>query len=341
MGYSLTCFATTQSISLNDECVFLPILRQTTFSPISMTYEDQKVEQWGTTHSSCHPVAFWDPVGSFMRGTYDGYGRIEPSDDDVTNKRLYRFITRMFQGAPVVEQGENSSTEKAFDLQSYVLEQTPALHAHIRGGRASDRSPAAIRALLPELHKVWQHVWDFTERSRVFYPNYLRQLQPVQFAVMHTRAYDNLLEAGTAIRPCLRESIPLEKLAAMASEDFPERAKDTSILRDFYFGNSFRDKLRSVGNFGGTSYPEEADETSEACLQYGNNEISFEAFVEAVRPALEVRYVLSGLDVLNIRLQPVATGSEDPWNDIGRRFAKFIRTTSAQVSQDRRDLMNN
>jgi hypothetical protein len=92
--------------------------------------------------------------------------------------------------------------------------------------------------------------------------------------------------------------------------------------------------IEGFANFEGIRYNEE-DGLRPLFAAYADKVITEDEFFEVVQPMLDTRYIMAGLESMNLRIESVVTTGQDYENELGKAFAKFVRSTSSVVTKQR------
>lgn len=321
--FNTTCFVSGQTIAPRDPCYVLPIQQAASYNPMKISHDETRLEVSGVAHTTCYPHCFWEAAGSFLAGTYDDYGQVALDDTPANNLRLTEFARTLLEETFVVEVGENEVHEVPVDFKAFMQENTPELYLMLTN------QPTTETDWHEQLITVWEHYEEVSCEYRVFVADYDGRPRQLVHAVIHKAAFDKLVDlAGgvesqrklvTAALDKCRKYLGNEKSAWMA-------------------GDSFASGLRYVGCREGHLFSDEFPVFAELLERLGKKEFDEDTFFTKVKPWLDARYVMEGLDTLNVKLSPMVYASQDYSNEIGRDFAKFVSEVALEVTAFRREL---
>ncbi len=342
-SFNTSCFASNQTIASGDACLVLPIRQKSTYQAVKLTWEGVKQKLPGLTSSTCYATAFWRPVGHFMTARYDDYGCVELEDTPANRLRMGQFLGYCLRRTAAAAQGENKYHDHAYDLAASMAKETPELLDWLQG-----RPSTAAGALLwAQSVQAWDYIWKVASSHRLFgvAVHGDSELRPVQFAVIHRAAYDRLVTLAEGLEHFdngpmgLRDMFDRNlanarsKLLANYATTLPGKLSASALS---CFERSFLDEeLRYIGCPEGMSYPDEQLYMRSALEPFTAGALSVDGLFEQLKPWFEARYAFSGLEVLNLKLQPLVYNGQDYNNEVGREYAKFVRSTSAAVTRGR------
>lgn len=357
-SFNTTCFVTRQTIAPGDACRVVPILQKKSFKPVKMQFKDQSYERYGATDSTCYPDAFWGPAGDFIEAKYYDYGQVEVLDMPKNRLLMFEFFLDLLENAPVVEQGENQYHDVPFDFNRFMADKAPKLKQ-----RLDDKNFEGFHedpAVFEDLVTLWNYTWDAAHEHRLFHAKSARDPRPMQFAVMHEAAFQALIAQTAAHTTWQGESLEqmafLTRSLAKAKDEAEEvvASMRTEILKpdlpadqrpaleeavasqlEFSFIQNLRDAIFGLSN----SFDRMSMSDYRQIRQVGKDYLRGTATVEDVKRRLQhmldARYVMSGLEELNLHFSPVMYASQDYNNSIGRAYLKLVTDVSTHVSAAR------
>jgi hypothetical protein len=346
-SFNTACFASRQIIATGDSCLVMPIIQQSSYEPVSLTYGEAQASLHGVCNSVCYPTRFWKPIGAFFEAKYYDYGRVTLDDTSLNRFKLNEFIREALQYTPVVQQGSNEYHDVAYDLQKFMAEQTPELLKYLTTPRGEPRPEFQPDLFFSQGVSCWNYLWDVAQEHRMFWRNYKGVLRPMNFSIMHRAAFDALVARtnswvgwdkqpyemrGYFDRALAGAKAKLEELAPVVTEGTKEQQQ--RALQHFAF-DDFREAMRRVGGSEGMSYPGEGTITRAALDGYLSGQLTDDKLFEMFKPWLEVRYACASLEALNLHFEPIVYASQDYNNEIGESYANFVSEVSKTVSRGR------
>ena len=334
--FNLTCFASQQTIAPGDKCQVLPILQERGYRPVEGTYGSKPFELYGIASSTCYPHAYWAPYGGFIEAEYDDYGQVTLLDTPTNRLRLCDLFSQLQSDAVTVSEGENQCHDVPYDFAAFLAAETPGLLAYLS---ARGRVPTTSE-FFGELEAAWNYVWERHQEHRLVGVDYSDVLRPLQFAIMHQASFDALVSKVNQLRTWRDESLAqrdvFEAMMAKTLDKLPGEGQLREAVTDFLWFQLERE-LERIGQFEGLTYPGESAVLADAVAEFLLKKLDREGLFQALKPLLDARYVMSGLNMLNLRITPIVTASQDYSNEIGAAYAQFIASVSAVVTQGRRD----
>lgn len=345
-SFNISCGTSGQVIAPGEKCWAIPVIQESTFSPVVMEYLNEEISLYGIANSICNPGCFWRPMTGFVSGTYADYGYIQPEDTPTNRRAMAEFFNTLYRSAPTVFLGENTVHDLAFNIKGFMVEKAPVLAKSLAGLPSYSRIPSDA-LVFSELDAVWQYVWDVARESRLFCADRSRHVRPVQFCAMHHVTVNHLTglankqsnwdgqayELGAYLRSVL-EKMDVNIRLLKAYESLPEATVMAS--QKFFILERIREslKLGMTDSVHDLLFPFMTDHLDflERHLVKG---MSFDELVEALRPTLTGIYVLAGMDALNLKFSPIVYAGQDYDNSQGKALAKFISTVSKEISKER------
>ena len=327
-SFNTTCFASRQTIAPRDECYVLPVIQARGYRPVDVEFRGEKHAFYGVACTSCYPAALWTPYGGFIEAVYDDYGQVVPKDTEINRIRLLHFIRSLLAAPVKVSQGENTVHDVPFDLAEFVSTR-PALVPYVANGSRFDAIIPADATIFDELVTVWDYIWERAQEYRLFAADWDNIVRPVQFSVLHASSM-NALIAEVPDKNYRKEPLDPRTFFTRAVESASELANN-----EIFFKFALENKLRYLGYFSGMSYPSEAEELDIYANLFWEKRLSLDEFFGKMKPALDARYAISGLNELNLRFFPMEYAGQDYSNEIGSRVANFVMNVSRSVTASR------
>lgn len=331
-SFNTSCMVSQQVIVPGAETIILPIQQQATYNPVEISKDGKEMSQYGFAHTTCYPTAFWGYAGPMIRGTYDDYGRFNLDNTPENNVNLNAFFNTLIETAFNSKQGDNEYHDHAFDIHSLYDTKKEYSFAELEG--------------------IWEKVWDVAQENRVFVSNYQGEPRNLQFAVIHRAAADYLIDSvgkltnysgqsyeqksyfKNYIQSQLTRMLEVFKDKKKVSDTFTFFASQMTSLSNYRIGeqegayiSQYYDNFSSVMD-AIEAFSEKNPNTTEL------PEELIDTLFEIFEPQIQHRYLHVGLDHLNIKLSPMVYASQDYDNDMGKSFAKMIRSVSSQVNKE-------
>jgi hypothetical protein len=326
-SFNTTCFVTQQTIAGEDKCYVLPVRQAIGYSPVKLRRMGEDFSRYGICHQDCYPNANWEPVGNFLEGEYDDYGLVELANTPLNHHRLTSFFRYLQNYSFVAEPGENYIHDVPFDFPAFV-DAEPELQELLRGAGPEDQ-----KSRHELLMKAWAYYEEVSRQYRVFTASHgEREPRQVRHAILHKDAYLRLIaltesQQGYKGQPYTRRAVfdrILDEVKGLADKTQPK-------LASMYWGL----KLSLVGFSSGLSFDDEDDVFEPLFERYIEGQMKKDALFKAVRPWLDSRFVMMGLNQLNIRISPMTYATQDYSNEIGRLYAAFVSEACAVITANR------
>lgn len=328
-SYNASCFASKQVIGPRAKCYVLPILQARTYTEISMDFDGKTLSQFGIANATCYPNAFWEPFGAFIEGTYDDFGQISLKKSAVNCARLVQFISDLCESAPVVHAGENTSHDHPFNIKEFVADNTTVLQEVLKG---DDPDTKQLGALFSDCETVWDHIYYIAQEQRLFASDYNRNVRVLQFAMMHSAAFGNLLTMVSADK--LKAHI-VEKMLSSLERVEKYKGVDKDLF-GFALEGCVSRAVQGIGDFGGNRFPGEEEQAKRILSDYVHDKMTTEDATNALGVVLNDRLIARALSWINLPYSPMVTAGQDYSNDAGKMYADFITQTVDKVSKNRK-----
>lgn len=346
-SFNTTCFASGQTIAPEEECFVLPIVQQGGYRPVELELAGEKHSLFGIANNTCHVNSFWTPVGGFLEAEYEDCGQFTLENTERNMLLMFEFVAKLSKSAAITKQGENTSHDVPFNLQDFILKNLPLLAGMLYQGQNAPQGDEGRAALFNELVKAWEHISEAIWEHRLFVKTANNGLRPVQYAVMHKAGYEGLIAMASKMKTWDKSSMDqrahVERaLKAYDDVELPVRATPLApeveaSLNGYFRLQAFNEAFRDAGSDSIMHFACESVDIEDAIELYHGETVDNDAFFEHLKPALDARYVMMGLEILNLKITPQVYAGQDYDNSIGRAYAKFVRATSAAVSLQRRN----
>jgi len=340
-SFNMTCFASQQTVAPGDACRVLPLLQQSSYNEIDISNDDKKESILSGSHSTCYYDAFWSPFGGFITAEAEDYGRVELTLDYLARMHLVGFFSEILARSWVTAQGDNEYHDLAFDFAGFLQKEAAGLHAvlTVKG----DKTPWRDGELDAELTAVWGHVWEVSQKARVFVSDYRGRPRALGFALIHEDAYAELLAqasegedwSGNSRAPEAVLRNGLEAGQQKAKERATKLSSDMPDMGGWFLSDSLREVFSRADGVGHSLGGPVSGLLSRMSQSLWSAELSEDEFVEMALPLLEERYVLGALNDMNLKLSPMVTAGQDYDNSTGKAYSDFISKVSAKVTRGR------
>lgn len=343
-SFNASCFASKQVIAPSNRCRVVLLQRNHTYQPVELSHGETQYSVYGTTCSTCYPVAFWEPVVGFMEATYDDYGQVILLDTPVTRRRLQSWAVYMYMNALVTHQGENSVHDVPFDFKATLETHYPEFFNKLKEAKsylAFNRDTSSLRAedsFFTKMTPVWDATWNVAQERRLFgldnqYP------QPLQYGLLHEASYRHLVAFTNKQVSWDKTSY---EMRAFFDRSLAKARESSASLEHaaFWLPERLSSVLNRVGYYEGLS-PISSDLFEPVWAiaeQLLKGEISDDDLFLELTPFIEERYVLSALCALDLKFGPVVYAGQDYSNETGKAYAKFVSDVQKQVSREQREM---
>lgn len=319
-SFNTTCFASNQTIASGDACWVIPIRQASGDKPVEIQYRDKKYSEYAHASTTCYPTAFWEPVGEPIRAEYYDYGRVEIMRTNENLANVLSLFLYLRELGAVSEKGDNQYHDLSFDIQQFLADKAGSV-LDILDGKVGNHEFELVKT---EMDLAWDYVWEVAHEHRLFVgASYTKPVRQFQFAIVHDSAYQNLIELHESQEPWMH--LPRERKAFVtyAAGHQGRRAPDT--ITDF---------LRCGGGCN-WAYQLRYDTLSASVKDYALGNISVDVLYEKLKPWVDFRYFMAGLEMLNLKFSPLVYASQDYNNEVGEMYAKFVGEVSASVCAER------
>lgn len=333
-----------------------PIIQNAGYRPVDVISEGQSHTLFGVANSVNYPHRFWKPFGCLISGTYADYGRVCLADTEMNRLRILHWLCTLFAQNVIVKQGENESHDIDFDFRAKAREATSRLRsifesysaegmsAYVRMPRMPESSLTGVE-VFEEMAALWAYAWERIQEHRLFGYNPVGELRPVQVAIMHRAAYDGLIamteeETGWSGRSLERRAFlesAVKKALEVKAAYLAEGTQTGDMMARSAVHSTVREELDEAGRHPGIFYYPEIHELDSAMWdQVKTGAFDDKTLVGRLYPALDMRYLLGGLEKLNQHLSPMVYAGQDYSNEVGQDYAQFVTRICATVTAQRK-----
>lgn len=347
-SFNTHCFATQQIIAPGDACFVFPIIQQSTYDSLSVKVGEADVtREYGIGNETCYPASFWDMYGNMLEAEYADYGRFEIKDTPVNRIRLGNFIVRLLDEQCKVFDGDEDNPVEV-DLEAFVKESASSV---VQFYLNPTKKPVSKKKLFVDMCTVFSHIQEKASSRKMFALGMNGNVRPLDFAVVHKVSFDLLTEEVACFKSNRRSynwmDVANEALAVLAKpSDSPKPTTKAKITEARRASHEISFKLSRIlcasGNFEELSYPGEGEELIEQIDVFTEGKShTAEALLSLVKPLLQTRYFMIGLESYGLKISPMVYGSQDYENETGRRFAKLVASASEIICANREDADDN
>lgn len=347
-SFNLRCFASGQVIASGDKCHAILTVQSSSFRartiersyiPFNAGKFDESNKKTETLtresycESDCYTNGHWNPRSLFIAGTYDDYGKVIPDLSNVVTRcsvmALINNLRNIRENYSVVK----SDYYPGFDLAKYHKEELEKL---LPPKGSSISSPELDEYML----KAWDYIWEGHQAGVLFgSPVSGRGVAPMAFAVMHDKAYEELLTiigAKLASKTSELHQEVLEKCKSQAEEYVSTYSKqeDGDRKRYYYLDGFFNELKSNMSNSDIMPSPQLRGLVSDILDSY-HKTLSNEELLSRLSTVINMLLVISGLNYLNIKLSPVVTASQDYLNRSGLAYSNFVNKVSKKILNER------
>lgn len=348
---SLTCFASKQIILDGAKCYISLARQESGYKPVSTEYQGIRHTVESISTDTVNPNCFWDPLTGFMEAEFT-------RDEILTVCRTPRNFEQLMYlveyvllaRAAVVQEGENPHHETPYDIKQFMEANSPKLLGYCNAKPRPVIDELEFNELFDELDAVFKYTLWATIRNRLFIGKRDR-LRPAQFAVIHSEAYEQLLQmaTGDTVEKALRETFSklLPRIQGMSGGKFVSQCR--AILHKLGFEEkdhlvetalwAFLDEAQqNVFTFAHGLREMDTTVFKAVIERYLVRDVSDDELFEAASPMLKDRLILREMDYLNIQIAPLVFIGYVGDNTVGLRYAAFALRVGKAVKKQLEDL---
>lgn len=324
-SFNTTCFASQQTIAPGNACYILPIKQNSGYKAVNLIRGDKPAVGSSIASSTCYADCFWEPFGGFIKAKYDDYGRVEIDFTEENQKKVNNLFEELSEEVFVTLEGENESHDVPFNVAD-----------------CKEKS----------IDEAWDYLWEAAVHElRIFLRPY-QDNSPRQFtfAIISEQSYDYLLNSEETSKRW-DDSSRREDIIDGFNTTLDKRMEDIST----------RNKCDGKYAKGGDGYEHMrryiSSEVIRRSLERSNVRTPFYitkdiyTFADELvkdgklsdisrtkmKELMSFGYIMAGLDNLNLKISPMIYASQDYDNSVGKAYAKFIKTVSAQVNKQQKE----
>lgn len=340
-SFNTYCFTSQQVIAPGDRCRVIALTRQHTFDLVSLSRGDKQYKLYGTTSSTCYPVAFWKPVTGFMEAEYADYGQVALYNTPQNRVRLLTWANALYDAALVTAEGKNRCHDIPFDFRASLEAHYPELYKKLGSRRTFlplSSATADEADFFEKLLPVWEEAWEVAQEHRLFLMNSQNEPTPMQYGLMHEEAFQYLAADTAKLKSRTKESYALYEYFSRSLVEAMQEARAHEGDTAFRVADRTRSKLLELGSYEGLGCISEdlVSPLWDLVSLHLKGALTTQGLFEHVKPLLEERYVLYGMYRFDLKFGPMVYAGQDYLNESGKAYAKFVRTVQKVVSRQRK-----
>lgn len=328
-SFNVACMASHQVITPNTEVIIFPIYQESSFNPIKISNNNQHFSPYGISHSNCYPNAFWNYAGPLIRASYSDYGTFELLNTKENIDNIIQFFNHLFIKSFKTEKGMHEYRDSSFNIKEIY----------------NSKSTYSFN----ELSSIWKEIEHAITNNRLFVSDYNEQPRQLKLTAIHHITADYLIELYNTTTTFSNLSLEMKSYFKYYVQTQLQRVINRKIdndntskqfdflghkiaMLDGYNINGreisiFYDKFEPILDIVNEFHKKNPNKT-----QLPNNIIN-NLFKEHYSQ-IQHRYIHNSLDMLNIKLYPLFSASQDNENIMGQNYAKMITTVSEKINQE-------
>lgn len=343
MGLSLSCFASHQTVSEDDKCRVIPLIRYASYAPDTVRIKGMTMSTASARNGWGADEVGWRAIGEFMPALSSERGRVKLEESAHARRQLLSLLHYLLPTLAVVEAGSGSRGE--FDLAAFIKAESEALYGLLA---QREFTPVLVGGEHDAvLEKCWEYLWEGLVHHRLFVLDIQNRLQPMEFAIIHEDAYQALAERYRE-EPRYGVERPDERTIIEAAfekgqkylEDQAAKGKQLEgRLATLYPASIFAEALTHISETTRNLYlfREYLQDVASVVLQ---GKMTFDAVVTLLTRDVEGLFSLASLDDLGIPFSPVSFAAcEDYSNDCGNEYLSFVAAVNEKANRSRKRAM--
>lgn len=335
------CFASNQAINNGDGCRVIPIMQGSSYDTMEVDLDGNSHLLSGIANTNVYADCFWRPYGEWLPAIYDEEPEIILSDKGRSS--LASLFYELLHRSAVTAEGDNPTHRPGFNFVEVMENRAPGLLAVFAAAQKENRYQSAIEISSGEYDKeltsVWLVVLHAAHCNRIFVRNNSGQPRPVQFAIVHERAFQALIRRVSEYEDYEPTKYLESKIANARSEaerrhsDDLQREEPSRDMRDFFFADVLAQSTSSLDQSG--SYPNYmvTKLIRKLAGQLYKGAVSQNELTSKLMPYMLDRYAVAGLDSMCLHFAPMVS-MRDSRNMLGGAYASFVQDVSKNVSRD-------
>lgn len=326
-SFNLSCFASGQTIAPGDPMVVIPVLQGASYRPTTLILDGEVRQSYGTSQCCGTPSSYWRPVTGPIWTTYEDCGLSGRIAWTNANRRwLSLFFENLFKDAAIAHLGKKESRDLEFDFRRFMIINGLSREELNLLGYANDER------FFEKASIWWPYVMRAMWQGQVFVGLGAHYMEPRQldYAVLHGHVAELLIEmvseqkdpSGGSMAPSafFTRAISKAREAAVSGEGVNRHLLWVQLA---CYSNELSTvpsaHLAYASALLGTPPPIQEIEDADELYPH------FQAY-------LEFAALLRGLEALNIQFRPKTGAEQDPQNESGLAYSRFVDKACERVS---------
>lgn len=350
-SYNVKCMASNMTVKPGDLCYLMAVSQQNGGKPVDVVFKKSPpVQAQQCSRHLTEPDAFWQPESLFIEARYtDSWDfDIVKSEDNFRN--ILDFIQTLMLQAFITLETESDYPDDDWpcDVREFMASNTPVLYAHDN----SLDTLAFSEECWNEMMVCWGYINDVVIRQRLFIgPGLIPSV--VQFSVIHSVAYDYLLQYAEGIIDYKKEKTDHQsKIQAILTSGAEILASDLEVLwpqalKLQLTPEEARQKLTGIRLVRIHSLLERVLKTSMHFDVYDLNRLSKASdlvnegradsvsLYQILKPSMDIRSIMEALSRLEIKISPQVYADTDLNDSVGREYASFVMSVCDVLTSKR------
>lgn len=340
-SYNLVCSISGQIIQPSDTCLILPLTQASGLFPIELEDKTGKVSSVvPLAYSLNFPDAYWKSFGLLLKASYEDSGDTELFKDEDNVRSALAFFDYLLSKSLITVEGENMVHETRFDFKAFINDSAPLVSKALQDGLLIEES--SLLGLSKQVALAWKYFLKSEKNSRVYVRGASGKPECVKLALISPIAFESLVGFVERGKDWFNDSksqltyvanvlgrfradklFDLESVEELYSSPSTREENVKLISRLFSLESPFRERLFKDG---ARYIAQEAYNTSKDVVEkWFTGQVSDTELFNAIKPKLDVVYLMWGLDQLGRFITPNAYGGQDYNNETGSQFSRFIR----------------
>lgn len=333
--FNTSCFISNQVIAPSDKVVLFPLVQAAGYTHVALhtrykgSVKQNTIEGTQFRHSQCHSNANFEPMGMFLTGIYSDYGQFT-LDDTIENKVSLLIFLKIVKDDAFITL-ENDYGEKSFNPDDMIFDDNTSFE---------------------DLHKIWENISDIGfHDDRIFVKNYRGNPRQLALSVMHKHAVDSLIELVSNVEIYdIYVKDEDNRYVKYTPAQWTHRAFNEYMSKDVLF-NDVRSCYSINQESDASDYLGLLIDLEVRNTRFVGRSATEKFVIENVEPEIisdEAKekimfilgmsttyyYILSGIDILGVRLAPQVYTGQDYSNEQGNAYLKFVEEVNKKVRAD-------